>query len=76
MTLQIRLSGNNTAVFSVAVRRTVERYCDSIITNIKSKGVTILVVRLNEQQTSILLDRTLDEGLFYPEYTWIQIEMP
>ena len=41
--------------------------------NIKREGITVLVVLFNEQQTSIL--RAPDEGLVYPDYTWVQIEM-
>ena len=70
---EIRASTNKTAVFSVAVKGTAMNYFNRVITNIKREGVTILIVLLNGQQISILLERTLDEGLAYPEYTWVQI---
>ena len=37
--------------------------------------MTILVVMLNEEQDSILLTRALKEGLLYPQYTWIHVEI-
>ena len=70
---RIRTSTNKTAVFSVGVSGTEMEYFDSVITNMKREGITILVTLLNEQQISVLSNRILDEGLIYPEYTWVQI---
>ena len=73
--LKIRSSRDKYTVFSVAVAGTAMYFFDSIITNMKTEGVTILVVLLNEQQTTILLERTLHEGLIYPYSIWIQIQI-
>ena len=49
-------------------------YFERVISHIKSQGVTILVVMLDGQQDSILVTRALQEGLLYPQYTWIHVE--
>ena len=71
---RIRALPNKSVVFSAAMSGTKNIYYDHVIFNIKTEAVTVLVVLLNEQQASILLKRTLDEGLSYPQYTWIHIE--
>ena len=61
-------------VFSEEIRGTNKIYFDRVISQIKSQGVTILVVMLDGQQDSILVTRALKEGLLYPQYTWIHVE--
>ena len=56
-------------VFSEEIRGTNKIYFDRVISQIKSQGVTILVVMLDGQQDSILVTRALKEGLLYPQYT-------
>ena len=71
---QIRVSRNKSLVFSVGVRGVKNFYFNHIVSNIRQKEVSVLVVLLNQQQASVLLNRTLDAGLSYPQYTWIHIE--
>ena len=75
--LNTRISNlvDKSVVFTTAVRGNANIYFESIIENIKSLRVTVLVVILNEQQASILLEKTLSKSLIYPEYTWIHIEL-
>ena len=71
---QVKASANKTIVFKVAVIGTWSFYFDGILSNLRNEDVTILFVSLNSQQTSILLNRTYDEGFTYPEYTWLIVE--
>ena len=65
---------NKTVVLNSEIRGSIDVYFDSVISGIKSSGVTVLVVMLNEEQSSILLKRVLDEQMIYPQYTWIHVE--
>ena len=71
---KIKSSSSKNLVFSEEIRGTTKIYFDRVISRIKSQGVTILVVMLREEQDSILLSRALEEGLLYPQYTWIHVE--
>ena len=71
---KIKSSSSKNLVFSEEIRGTTKIYFDRVISRIKSHGVTILVVMLREEQDSILLSRALEEGLLYPQYTWIHVE--
>ena len=72
---KIKSSRSKKLVFSEEIIDTTKIYFDRVISNIKSQGVTILVVMLNAEQDSILVTRALNEGLLYPQYTWIHVEI-
>ena len=72
---KIKSSRSKKLVFSEEIRGTIKIYFDRVISHIKSQGVTILVVMLNTEQDSILVTRALNEGLLYPQYTWIHVEI-
>lgn len=65
---------NKSAVIFSEIRDTNQVYFDSVVSGIKSNGVTVLAAMLNEAQTSKLLEMALREHLTYPDYTWIHIE--
>ena len=65
---------NKTVVLNSGIRGTFGVYFDSVISGIKSSGVTVLAVMLNEQQSSLLLEKVLEEQMIYPYYTWIHVE--
>ena len=72
---EIKSSRSKKLVFSQEIIDTTKIYFDRVISLIKSQVVTILVVMLNEEQDSILVTRALEEGLLYPQYTWIHVEI-
>ena len=72
---KIKSSRSKKLVFSEEIRGTNKIYFDRVISNIKSQGVTILVVMLDGQQGSILVTHALNEGLLYPQHTWIHVEI-
>ena len=72
---KIKSSRSKNVVFSKEIRGTTKIYFDSVISGIKSQGVTILVVMLRKEQDSILVTRAVEEGLLYPQYTWIHVEI-
>ena len=65
---------NKSVVLFSEIRDTNQVYFDSVVSGIKSNGVTVLAAMLNEAQTSKLLEMALREHLTYPDYTWIHIE--
>ena len=71
---KIKSSRSKKLVFSEEIRGTNKIYFDRVISNIKSQGVTILVVMLDGEQVNILVTRAVKEGLLYPQYTWIHVE--
>ena len=72
---KIKSSRSKHLVFSEEIRGTTKIYFDRVISHIKSQGVTILVVMLSKEQDSILVTRVLKEGLLYPQYIWIHVEI-
>ena len=72
---KIRAIRQTNVVFNIGISGTREIYIDYVISNIKSHGVTILIVMLAVEQDSILLSRVVQEGLVYPDYTWIHVEI-
>ena len=72
---KLKFSRSKNLTFSQEVRGESNIYFDHIISNIKSKGVTILVAMLSEEQDSILVTRALNEGLLGPQYIWIHVEI-
>ena len=72
---KIKSSKSKKLVFSKEIRGTAKIYFERVISHIKSQGVTILVVMLDRQQDSILVTRAVEEGLLYPQYTWIHVEI-
>ena len=72
---KLKLSERKSLVFSEELSGTSKIYFDRVISNIKSQGVTILVAILREEQDSILVTRAVEEGLLYPQYTWIHVEI-
>ena len=71
---EIKSSKSKNLVFSEEISGTNKIYFDRVISLIKSQGVTILVLTLNAEQDSILVTHALQEGLLYPQYTWIHVE--
>ena len=67
-------SHNKTVVLKSGIRGTFDAYFDSVISGIKSSEVTVMAVMLNEEQSSLLLERVLQEGMIFPHYTWIHVE--
>ena len=72
---KLKLSKRKSLVFSEEISGTSKICFDRVISNIKSQGVTILVAILREEQDSILVTRAVEEGLLYPQYTWIHVEI-
>ena len=72
---KIMSSRSKNLVFSKEIRGTTKIYFDLVISGIKSKGVNILVVMLRKEQDNILVTRAVEEGLLYPQYTWIHVEI-
>ena len=70
----IKASRNKSIEVSVSVRGVKLVYFKQAISDIKSKGVAIVVVLLNPEQSSVLLSQALDNQLVYPRYTWIHYE--
>ena len=70
----ITASQNMSVLFNIGVLGSNTIYFDQIIADIISEGVTILIVMLEPLQDVILLSRVLEEGLLYPQYTWIRVE--
>ena len=71
----IKSSRIKSLVLSEEISGMNKRYFDRAISNIKSQGVTILVVMLSKEQDSILVTRAVEEGLLCPQYTWIHVEI-
>ena len=70
----IKASHNKNIEVSVGVRELKSIYFEQAISDIKSKGVAIVIVLLNPEQSSMLLSQALDSQLVYPQYTWIHYE--
>ena len=71
----IRESNNKSIAFSIGVRGTKSYYFDAVVSNIKSKETTILVLMLNTKQSSALLSKTYHNGMAYPQYVWIHVKI-
>ena len=71
---QIKESNNKTIAFDIAVSGTNPLYFEQVLFKLRNSEETIMLVSLNAHQVCLLLNQTLNEGVVYPDYTWILVE--
>ena len=72
---QIRSTDNEgKVVFSTGMEGEKYQQLLSVVQDIRSQLVTVLIVLLNDLQTVNLLELTSEAGLVYPQYIWISVD--